>query len=95
MIFKRKPGGPLKARKVLWGHREFDKDGVRGNAPTRKPDSMRLQLSLVGAIYWIIRELDDKVAYSEAKGFYREFFVLPAIMAIGKDYGNLALSVTN
>lgn len=77
VVYRRKLDGTPKARIVPWGHRDAEKNDVRGDAPSLNLDSMRLLLSLAAENRWRVRKMDVKSAYLQAKGFKRDIFVRP------------------
>lgn len=77
VVYKRKLDGSAKARIVPWGHRDKDKDYLRGDAPSVSFDIFRLVLSLCVAFRWVIGQMDVKAAFLQARGFNRRIFVRP------------------
>lgn len=77
VVYKRKSDGTPKARIVPWGHRDADKDEVRGDAPSLNLDSMRIVISMAVEQGWTLRKMDVKSAYLQAKGFDRDVYVRP------------------
>ena len=66
-----------KARIVPWGHRDKDKNFLRGDAPSVKLEVFHLLLSLASKFKWIIAQMDLETAFLQALGFTREIFVRP------------------
>ena len=77
IIYKRKPDGTPKARIVPWGHRDLEKDNLRGDAPSMNLNCLRLMISLAVERGWEIRKMDVKTAYLQARGFNRTIYVRP------------------
>lgn len=77
VVYRRKADGTPKARIVPWGHRDMEKDDLRGDAPSLNLDSMRLLLSIAAERRWTVRKMDVKSAYLQAKGFTRDIYVRP------------------
>lgn len=77
VVYKRKFDGTAKARIVPWGHRDKDKDYLRGDAPSIGFEIFRLLLSLCVAYGWDIGQMDVKAAFLQARGFNRLIYVRP------------------
>lgn len=77
VVYKRKLDGSAKARIVPWGHRDKDKDYLRGDAPSVSFDIFRLVLSLCVVFGWVIGQMDVRAAFLQARGFNRRIFVRP------------------
>lgn len=77
VVYRRKADGTPKARIVPWGHRDIEKNNVRGDAPAINIDSMRLLLSIAAEHRWKVYKMDVKSAYLQAKGFGRNIYVRP------------------
>lgn len=76
-IFKRKLDGTAKARIVPWGHRDKDKDFIRGDAPSVSLDGFRTVLSISAENKWHVALMDMITAFLQALGFNREIYVRP------------------
>ena len=77
VIYKRKLDMTPKARIVPWGHRDKDKDYLRGDAPSVSLEVLRLVLSLVAEHRWTVAQMDIETAFLQALGFDRQVFVRP------------------
>lgn len=77
VIYERKNDGLPKPRIAPWGHRDVDKDDVRGNSPSLSFDSIHLLLSLADETRWRAKKLDVKSAYSQAKSFSQDIYIRP------------------
>lgn len=77
VIYKRKLDMSPKARIVPWGHRDKDKDYLRGNAPSVSLEILHLLLSLASELDWAIAQMDIETAYLQALGFTRRIYVRP------------------
>lgn len=75
--YRRKADGSAKARIVPWGHRDLDKDYVRGDAPSVIVEVLRLVLSTTAEFGWEIGQIDIKAAYLQATGFSRVIYTRP------------------
>lgn len=76
-VYKRKFDGTPKARIVPWGHRDKDKDFLRGDAPSVSFEIFRLVLSLASEHKWEIGQMDIEAAFLQAVGFTRLIYVRP------------------
>lgn len=77
VIYKRKADGTAKARIVPWGHKDNEKELVRGDAPSLNLDIMRILISIAAQKGWGIHKMDVKTAYLQARGFNRTIYVRP------------------
>lgn len=77
VIYKRKLDLTPKARIVPWGHRDQDKDFLRGDAPSISLEVFHFILSLASAMKWKIGQMDIETAFLQALGFRRTIFVRP------------------
>lgn len=77
VVYRRKIDGCPKARIVPWGHKDMDKNELRGDAPALSLDAMRIVISLAVERQWRIKKMDVKSAYLQAKGFDRDIYVRP------------------
>ena len=68
VVYKRKLDGSAKARIVPWGHRDRDKDYLRGDAPCISFEVVRIILSLAAENQWDIGQMDILAAFLQAKG---------------------------
>ena len=85
VAYRRKLDGTAKARIVPWGHRDRDKDYLRGDAPSVSFDVFRLIMSLAAEHRWEIGQIDIEAAYLQAQGFVRTIYVRPPREAQRRD----------
>lgn len=60
-----------------WGHRDLEKENLRGDAPPLYLDCLRLIISLAVEHGWKFKKMDVKTAHIQANGFKRTIFVRP------------------
>ena len=77
VIYKRKLDNSPKARIVPWGHRDRDKDYLRGDSPCVSLEVLHLVLSIAAEFNWTIAQMDIETAFLQAIGFSRQIYVRP------------------
>lgn len=89
VVYRRKDDGSAKARIVPWGHRDKDKDFLRGDAPSIDLDIFRLVLSLTAELGWDVGQMDVKTSFLQPLRFARIIYVRP--LRESKEQGKLWL----